>query len=317
MQTPMTDRLNLITFGLLGLFLIILSLSLNFIANETSYCPFDQFGAPTPSLHALLNYFKIHHTGTLESIVSETQKAWLRQPGKERWELEDTDSFNNDRAHVLELFDQVGTISEKMPKTNNYNYLILLGGLTERIRIRFAYLVQQWNKGIRFDTIIVLSGTRPLDQNVENGSMLLNSENGILPFDSDWKFDGILPTTEIDMIRFIYQQAALPAELRAIPIHYISAPMVQNQRPTTADTINTWLKTSPAPGRILAISSQPYVLYQESVLKTLLPKDFKVDAAGPKAPDSIKISDLCDNTARLLYQEYHRLAPTIHETVRA
>ena len=42
---------------------------------------------PSPELLELLSLLNVAHDGTLESIVKETQKNWLRSPGKERWKV--------------------------------------------------------------------------------------------------------------------------------------------------------------------------------------------------------------------------------------
>ena len=80
------------------------------------------------------------------------------------------------------------------------------------------------------------------------------------------------------------------------------------KRPTTPDTVLDWLKIKPHPGLCLAISNQPYVLYQDSVLKTVLPPSFTVETIGEKMDEtSYNVSLLLDNLARFLYQEAKRL----------
>ena len=79
-------------------------------------------------------------------------------------------------------------------------------------------------------------------------------------------------------------------------------------RPNTGDTIIAWLKHNPKPGEILAISSQPYVQYQDAVLKTLIPHGFSTETIGPATVgDSEAIAVNLDNVARILYQEQERL----------
>lgn len=43
-------------------------------------------------------------------------------------------------------------------------------------------------------------------------------------------------------------------------------------RPTTVDTLETWLSTLPKPGSIVAFSDNPYILYQHETMKPTLIK---------------------------------------------
>ena len=78
-------------------------------------------------------------------------------------------------------------------------------------------------------------------------------------------------------------------------------------RPTTADTITEWLKTEPQPGTIIAISDQPHCLYQQAVLKALLPSNFDVETVGNGTSEKTSVALMLDALGRALYQENQRL----------
>jgi hypothetical protein len=76
------------------------------------------------------------------------------------------------------------------------------------------------------------------------------------------------------------------------------------RRATTGDTIIDWLATSPAHGDCLFISNQPYVGYQDSVMRTYIPHSFgSLETCGPQASNTTRNSDILDDLARFLYQE--------------
>ena len=80
------------------------------------------------------------------------------------------------------------------------------------------------------------------------------------------------------------------------------------RRPNTEDTVEEFLKLKPKPGSYLVISNQPFILRQHSVMKSLLPRGFKIETVGYGVKsDSLNISLILDAFARLLYQENKRI----------
>ncbi|HEB41658.1 MAG TPA: hypothetical protein ENI08_01390, partial [Candidatus Dependentiae bacterium] len=235
----------------------------------------DSKGSSSQELLDLLDATNIQHDGTLESIVKATQcrqdkGGWLRIPGKERWEVKEI--FPEKRAQLMTVFDKLGTIKEIEPTHNYYNYALILGATVPRMRSRLQYLIELWEKGVRFDSINVLVGQRPLDPNLESPEILLDKNNTMIPFRKDWQLTGDLPTTEAEAAKLIFEQSPLPAEWDNLSVMFVDTPMQPTgtgklRRPTTQDSIIYWLKTDPKPGSILAISNQPYAHYQDTVLR--------------------------------------------------
>ncbi len=104
-------------------------------------------------------------------------------------------------------------------------------------------------------------------------------------------FSNYLSTTatEADAALAMFHIATIPQEMQNLPVSLISAPDVKRAdniifRANTADTINYWMnnydikKTS-----VLAVSNQPYVIYQQQVLYNQLKNKFNnVDIIGEK-----------------------------------
>lgn len=273
----------------------------------------NQKGKPTPNLLKLLATLSIKHDGTLDSIVQATQREWLRPAGKERWDA--PDKHEDKRAHVLALLDQFGCLKDVHASKKQYTRVVMLGALMSRVRGRLAYLLKQWESGVRFDEIVVLGGKRPLHPKLESREILLDTNNKELPARKDWMFQGSVPKTESEMIRMVFDQADLPDKLKkTVRIVFVETPMQKRsdgsmRRPNTGDTVVHWLQMyKPQPGTCLVISNQPYVGYQDSVLRTFLPKDFEIETIGGRAYDDLPLAVHLDNFARWLYQERKRRA---------
>ncbi len=267
-------------------------------------------GKPTPALSNILELTHIEHDGTLSSIVQETQASWLRKPGQERWQMEDTNQAFSDKLRPA--FQELGILDEVTPSCKNYDYAVLLGATLPATRRRLAYVLKLWDEGTRFKKLVFFVGARPLDPEREPLKELYNLEQDILPVNASWKQPTTPPATETEMSRMVVEQTQLPEGFQDVEIVYVDTPMQKNvdgtlRRPTTGDTIKTWLEQEDAqPGTILAISSQPYVGYQDAVLRTLLPERFAIETVGNKTSDELKTSVILDNIARWLYQENKR-----------
>jgi len=267
-------------------------------------------GKPTPALLGLLNIFDIQHDGTLKSIVDATQKSWLRPKDKERWQVEDI--LKGTAARVVPIIATLGCLDEIAPQEKEYTYALILGATAPAMRNRLAYLIEQWCRGVKFGKLVFLLSERPTDPVRENKEVLLHSTT--LPIKKEWQFDGALPKNEYEVMRFIYDQAELPKAFKEIPVVWIN--YADSKLPgddirkrsiaNTGDTVHAWLSKKPMPGSCLVVSSQPYVGYQDSVMRTLLPQEFTLETVGPPASGNDKITSYIDNIARWLYQEHKR-----------
>jgi hypothetical protein len=254
----------------------------------------DKNNQPTTPLLKLLKKTGCPHDNTLPSIVASAQKNLLRQPGKERWENK-TNALLDD-AYLL-LFEGLYLIQEIVPSQKSYDYALLLGGVLDDVRTRLTYLISLWDKGIRFNSLVILTGQRPLDSRIENEESLVHNNSKNVP----------PPTTESEMIQCVFAQTNLPTEWKNL-LSTVDMPMQKMadgscRRPNTEDTVVEWLRGhNPRPGTILAISNQPFIGYQHAVLRKNLP-DFRIETVGPAYEDNESISTILDAAARWIYNE--------------
>lgn len=280
------------------------------------YAIVDSDGKPNAILLETLKALELPHDGTLKSIVGITQKKFFQrdQDGqrKERWEINEV--MPEFREKIMPLLNNLGMLQEFSPSTKKYDSILILGDVATKVRNRIRYLKDLSEKGLRANKIILLGGERPLmDSDRETPEILLDRNNQILAIRKDWIPPQKMPTTEIGMMKLIWDQAELPQELRKIKAEFINARLKTNpktgrlDRPTTKDTIEKWLETVPQEGKFLAISNNPHIGYQHSVLKTYLPKGFKVETVGPKASSNLPLAFYLGEITRWLYQENQRL----------
>ena len=261
----------------------------------------------SPALFEILKILEVRHEGTLSSIVEATQKAWLLPQNTEQSHIENS---HRELASALKpYFKKLGIIDEIRPTEKNYEYAIIFGTLVSRFRQRIAYVLQLWLEGIRFKKLVVLTGERPLEPTMESEDILYNRSNTILPIRASWMQPIITPTTESEMAQMLFKQADLPQDLtEKVPTIFVDTPQLRDphgvrRRPNTGDTVCQWLShQNPLPGSVLAVSNQPYIGYQDAVMKTILPITFMVDTVGAQASENEPLDELLDTLARWLYQ---------------
>ena len=266
---------------------------------------------PTAALLSVLQKLEIHNDGTLASIVEQTQKSWLRPAGVERFQM--SDAHASRLEELRPLFKSLGLVDTVYPTHKQYDYALVHGANLIATRGRIALLAKLWLNGVRFNKLVFLTGARTLDAKQEPVAALEDRTQTILPIRSDWHYDQTMVyKTETDMTNLVYDQAQLPAELRAVPVLFVDAPQTVAadgtiKRPTTVDTLVTWLKDKPAPVMCLFISNQPFVGYQDSITRTVLPATFMIETVGFAIPAPYEsVSLYLDSLARWLYQEQQR-----------
>ncbi len=276
--------------------------------SQTALLTFEK--KPTKPLLHLLDFLSITHDGTIEQIVKLTQKkqpeGCMRDAGKERWELEAF--FKNKEAEITKKCSQLNMIEAVTPQKKEYEYALILGATIHALRARISHLMELWQNGIRFKKLIFLAGQRPVSPTRETHADFINHQNGLLRFKNNWTLQKE-PQTETDIVHLIIEQSVLPKEWADAMITIVDTPLQKTgnglQRPTTEDTIRAWLATNPTPSSLLVISSQPFVGYQDAVLRRFLPQQFALETIGAETKKPVLPEVLLDTVARWLYNAQH------------
>lgn len=284
-------------------FIIILSTLSGCFATKEIQQIVDANKKVCPQVFEILKCTGIETDGTLSDIVAKTQAAWLRKPGSERWEMDALVTQND--AKLKELLHEIKMFDEIKPQQKHYTHLLILGAVFNTMQQRLQHAIELYKSGINFDNIVFLAGARPCvaDQGENLETFLKYSSS-----------EGLnkIPETEAEMLQFIYSHANMPEKMRHIPTQMINVPMQTSNsgkliRPTTADTLIWWMQTNPKSGNCLAISNQPYVAYQQSVITSFVPNNFDVETVGGACPETKELAIMLDTLARILYQEQQRL----------
>lgn len=233
----------------------------------------------------------------LTDLTEITQKQWLRKPGTERWDIDpkkhqELQEKLNHYLNQLQLTTEISLDNTFVP-----NYFLVMGGTAKTLKLRLSCAEHLLSSINCKPEIYILVGRR--DVSAEEKEFLNN-----YPGSENIK-------TEVEVARFFINKINLFPLLKSIlndnsivdtPGKY-NVENNQYQRPTTDDTVNEWLKSKPKPGKICAVSTAPFVQYQDAILRSLLPKDFSLVTIGPKDDRLMSVGLYLDNLARWIYAE--------------
>jgi len=240
----------------------------------------DEQGDLYPAAKKLLHLCDVPLSLSENELLPYLQKHWM-QAGKERWEMKAL--YEDRKEAAIPLLREIGCIDELEAKNNHYDYALVLGATRFRMEKRLDFLQKQIEKGVEIGQIVLLSGDRKLDPEIE-------------AFPKELK-------TEAELFIYLYENHPLYGKT---PFTVVDSKPEFGRRPTTATTLRDWIATKPSPGRCLAVSCQPFVGYQEAVIKSILPHPFSVEAIGPALENPYPLAIYLDNFAKWLLYEKKR-----------
>lgn len=259
----------------------------NAVANCTGDTALPRKCVPTPELQELLSLVGLNVPENWHNLVETTQSHWLRQRGVERWQM--PEMFTEKRTALLPIFRKLGLIDAVHAKLGFYEYAVVHGATLQGVTSRVNWLVSEWRRGIRFHSIVILSGERLLDEKHEMPYIF-----------ADFHYCEKIPTNETQMIQWLLPRIDMPNEMRRLPVLLVNA-MASGTRARTGDTVMRWMNENPPRGAILAVSSQPYISYQDMSMRNRLAPGFSLETIGPAA-GQVSNAVYLDNLARLLFE---------------
>lgn len=264
------------------LFFLLISFSLHAIS-------LTEKGQLKPAAQELLALFDVPGELPTEEIVPYLLREWL-QAGKDVWEMDKR--FESKRDLAFPLLIELQCVETIHAQKKHYDYALVLGATGPVMKNRLDFLYEEWQRGVRFDQIVLLSGARDLDPKVETIPEGITTETELFVyFFNEHPLKGLAPHLVIDAPKQVLENGTI-------------------RRPTTESTAVNWLKTSPRPGSCLGVSTQPFVGRQEAVLRSLLPCSFEVEAIGPSIGRDYPLSIYLDNFAKWLKYDQERSCTT-------
>jgi hypothetical protein len=245
-------------------------------------------GLPTKTVLEIARITGIENVLSLEMLVDKTQQVWLRKKNTERWEIED--SFADKQELLNPLFKLLGFFDPVYPTELCYTYGLLLGDTVPGLQTRLLFLKELIDKGIAIEQFVLLTGQRFL---TESEQLCLNSYLGYATYCMSEAEAFLLLFKSLGLKKAMFELVDTPEKYEA----------GMKRRPTTGDTAYCWLAKKPEPGACLALSSQPFLPYQQLTLREILPPEFSLEAAGPIDPETTTVAVYLDSLARWLYQE--------------
>ncbi len=293
------------------------------IPPSVDYELINQAGQVVKPLLELLQLFNIEHTGTIESVNKAMQTHFIRKPGSERWDLQDTELDKAVHNKALALFKEMGFMEETPYAQVSTDYFLLFGATLPGMEKRFKDFSEQYTAGtLQCKNIVLLGGVRKL---LPNELKTIKSTLGT-SFGDFLKDEKINKTetdlTEADALRYLwYTKASLDLKSKFQEPHNLvfinSTDITQgaNNRPTTGPTIDTWLtEFKPLPGSCHGNVEKPYGIRMEKNLRLCLEKysaqlsdtaeKFSITWKSPAANPELLLSVYKDELAKCFYQEY-------------
>ncbi len=262
-------------------------------------------GKPTERLKELLELDNLYSPeDNLAQIVAKTQNAWVQTNqganNKERTDLVDSPEQLKKKRKIEQIVEELGLFEAKDPQFEHYNYGVVNGAFLDGVKHRISLLINYWERGYKFDKVVVLTGDRKLRKEAgqEDDPKKLKKMPENVPYENEY-----------DMCKLIWEETDFPDDMKERVV-FVNAPAPQGKaRPSTKDCFVTWLQTNPQPGKILATSHPVVWTYQQLAGQNSLPSDFLLDTCAKAADQSERqkyeknlISIIQDTVAKCLYE---------------
>ncbi|CAM3456578.1 hypothetical protein [Parendozoicomonas haliclonae] len=231
-------------------------------------------------------------------------QQWGREQGVERWQMPAVNLQGDQRHRVYEALEELGVISDWQPSATTYDYAIWPGAIVPTMKTRLEWLTKLWKQGIRFKTLVVLTGQRPLTDNIDNFYTVMVSLLGAEHASELFADPNNHPHNETEAARLLLHYTPLPDTMKNVTVVFADTPRKWTgdvwDRPHTGDTVEQWLLFNPEPGSVLLVTSQPSAHYQEAVFQQHLPAGFPLDTSTPALNSNASLAIILDGIATWL-----------------
>jgi hypothetical protein len=276
-----------------------------------------------PEAKFFLSSRKLNEITQVIQGKADPKVSWFIPKGKERWQNEGLNyiTFSSEQANKIidYIFKDLKMGESIYPKLKKYKGILFLGTSLDGVRSRLKFLNEALEKTpFSFEKVWLLTGVRPLDKSINETDDNLLDPKGKIPLRPDWKQPDVpLPDDEGAMIQWVFDQSR-SNHIKKEQVVMVYAPKEEGgNRATTKTTIVKFLELKPEKGVYLAVSDQPYNLYQLLVLRNCLSEqgcdDIEIEVIGGKREgfygsnfsDPVKLNKfvtvLLDNISRICY----------------
>ncbi len=241
-----------------------------------------------------------HLIQNLLTLVKETQaKFTVRTGTQERWEVKPLAWMEKNTSSVLKDLTILGFVAARDPTIKNPDAICILGATRNRMAERIAYVDALIDQGLTPSTIILLSGERYVTLDVDGSKETLHDLAQAMG-KNDWRL-----LTEAQLGEALYYDS--PLSQRNLPFILIDTPAGDLPRPTTQTTmldLISWLKQHPDIRRIVFVSNQPHVDYQQAIIRSIFEGEgyaIEFEVVGPAAENLDNVLPLLGGLGSFLW----------------
>lgn len=228
----------------------------------------------------------------LPTFVTVTQQHWLRG-ACERWDV-DPEKWIDRKSQIEVILEKIGVLKPSVPsQLIECDYLLVHGTEAQPFasRLKFAASLLR-DQLVNPRKVIVLTGNRAL---IPREHDYMRSLGAKLRSEAH----------EFNIACLLCEQDAYKASIgmRSMKI-VLARPEAEEKRATTVSTLRRWFNyESFEKGRVVAISSVPFIPYQDATLRLVLPLKVQTMTLGTYEDEPESLATCLDAVARWLYQE--------------
>jgi len=229
---------------------------------------------------------KNQHSITIEELHLLAKKYWYTNHQKKIHSYEK----NNEKVTLaFSLLQQLGFLEEISPKKRIYDYVFLFGTSIKKMQLQLNYVFDLWQNGMHFNNIIFLTSERSISHKTYAKLLTDKIDSPMLPYNG------------INILKKMLSSTQFSNGFNDIKTTYVVA-----QQPSLTQLTSLWLKQSPRPGTILALTHQPYSFYQHMILSSLIPQEFMLETAALKSHTKIPLTIYLHTIAQILARKYRK-----------
>lgn len=247
---------------------------------------------PTQLLRDIFKITEIENVENLEYATKQSNFRWIRPKGLERWHLYSI-LLDHQRVKLEKIIKNSALSKEKMPTKKHYYAVVILGATTTRVSTRMEFLLKLAKSGVTWEKVFLLGSDRDLntgpeaDQRMAEFLKLRESQE-----------------TEMAMMEYLWSQFNKPKfcqDMKAISAQAGKRP--DGTRAGTEDILMELVKImGDVKGQsILFISNNPYICFQDAVVKRVLKHhNINTETVGDAMSGGESMENVLDTVARCL-----------------
>jgi len=211
----------------------------------------------------------------------------IRSGQQERWQVKPAAWMKDNPAEIIQACQQLGLIDEIKPEMTNPDVLCILGSTFKNMQSRLDYAATLVNqRGLKAHYLILLTGQRPAALGIDG------DQAELLAIAKNYHIAELADLMETHLMKQAYKNSALANKL---PTEIIDTKAGTLSRPTTATTVIDlcqWLSRHLDVKKIIFVSEQPHIKYQEAVIYEVLKLqnvNIEFQVVGAKISDSTDV----------------------------